>query len=131
MIRPETVPFSGEILRRSSFGRRPRLVLCAAMCALAARTAAAADPRMVTAVETRTPITLDGVLDDEAWISAEPATDFVQAEPHEGQAATERTTVKRVPERGVHDRAVVGRPDETRHDLRGVRSEQLATRQGQ
>ena len=31
------------------------------MCALAARTAAAADPRIVTAVETRTPITLDGV----------------------------------------------------------------------
>ncbi len=49
---------------------------------------------MVTAVETRTPITLDGVLDDEAWITAEPATDFVQAEPHEGQAATERTTVR-------------------------------------
>jgi len=88
------VPFPGEILRRSSFGRRPRLVLCAALCAFAARTAAAADPRIVTAVETRTPITLDGILDDEAWITAEPATDFVQAEPHEGQAATERTTVR-------------------------------------
>ena len=47
--------------------------------------------RQVGAVETRTPITLDGVLDDEAWLTAEPATDFVQAEPHEGQAATERT----------------------------------------
>ena len=94
MVRPATVPFSGDILRRSTLGRRPRLVLCAAMCALAARTAAAADPRIVTAVETRTPITLDGVLDDEAWITAEPATDFVQAEPHEGQAATERTTVR-------------------------------------
>jgi hypothetical protein len=86
------VPFPGEILRRSSFGCR--LVLCAALCASAARTAAAADPRIVSAVETRLPITLDGVLDDEAWISAEPATDFVQAEPHEGQAATERTTVR-------------------------------------
>ncbi len=94
MIRPANVPFPGEILRRSSFGRRPRLVLYAALCAFAARTAAAADPRIVTAVETRLPITLDGVLDDEAWISAEPATDFVQAEPHEGQAATERTTVR-------------------------------------
>jgi hypothetical protein len=94
MIRPANVPFPGEILRRSSFGRRPRLVLCAALCAFAARTAAAADPRIVTAVETRTPITLDGILDDEAWITAEPATDFVQAEPHEGQAATERTTVR-------------------------------------
>ena len=86
------MPFPGEILRRSSFGRR--LVLGAALCALAARTAAAADPRIVSAVETRLPITIDGVLDDEAWISAEPASDFVQAEPHEGQAATERTTVR-------------------------------------
>jgi len=94
MIRPANVPFPGAILRRSTLGRRPRLVLCAAMCALAARPATAADPRIVTAVETRTPITLDGVLDDEAWITAEPATDFVQAEPHEGQAATERTTVR-------------------------------------
>ena len=87
------MPIPGEILRRSTFCL-PRFVLCAAICALAAGTAAAADPRIVTAVETRTPITLDGVLDDEAWISAEPATDFVQAEPHEGQAATERTTVR-------------------------------------
>ena len=94
MIRPANVPFPGEILRRSTLGRRPRLVLCAALYAFAARTATAADPRIVTAVETRTPITLDGVLDDEAWITAEPATDFVQAEPHEGQAATERTTVR-------------------------------------
>jgi len=94
MIRLAHVPFPGEILRRSTFGRRPRLVLCAAICAFAARPATAADPRIVTAVETRTPITLDGVLDDEAWMSAEPATDFVQAEPHEGQAATERTTVR-------------------------------------
>src|SRR4030095_8614484 len=94
MIRPANVPFPREILRRSSVGRRRRLVRCAAMWASAARSAAAADPRIVTAVETRTPITLDGVLDDEAWISAEPATDFVQAEPHEGQAATERTTVR-------------------------------------
>src|SRR5262245_51588510 len=93
MISPATVPFPGEILGGSTTCL-PRFVLFAALCALAARTAAAADPRIVTAVETRTPITLDGVLDDEAWISAEPATDFVQAEPHEGQAATERTTVR-------------------------------------
>src|SRR5262245_15241394 len=93
MIRPANVPFPGEILRRSTF-RLPRFVLCAAICALAARTAAAADPRIVTAVETRTSIALDDVLDAEAWISAEPATDFVQAEPHEGQSATERTIVR-------------------------------------
>jgi hypothetical protein len=64
------------------------------MCVLVARMVAAADPRIVTVAETRTPIALDGVLDEAAWMSAEPATDFVQAEPHEGQAATERTTVR-------------------------------------
>ena len=48
--------------------------------------------RTVSAAEARAPITLDGALDEEVWRTAEPATDFVQAEPHEGQAATERPT---------------------------------------
>jgi hypothetical protein len=61
---------------------------------LTARAAVAADPRIATIVETRTPITLDGVLDEEVWQTAEAATDFVQAEPHEGQPATERTEVR-------------------------------------
>jgi hypothetical protein len=50
--------------------------------------------RTVTAVETRSSITLDGALDEEAWRRAEPATDFVQAEPHEGQPASEPTDVR-------------------------------------
>ena len=61
---------------------------------LIARAAVAADPRIATIVEMRTPITLDGVLDEEVWQTAEAATDFVQAEPHEGQPATERTEVR-------------------------------------
>jgi len=52
--------------------------------------------RAVTAIETRVGITLDGALDEEAWRLAEPATDFVQAEPHEGQPATEATDVRLV-----------------------------------
>jgi Domain of unknown function (DUF5916)/Carbohydrate family 9 binding domain-like len=52
--------------------------------------------RTVTAVETRGSITLDGALDEEAWRLAEPATDFVQAEPHEGQPASEPTDVRLV-----------------------------------
>ncbi len=48
----------------------------------------------VSAVETRAPITLDGALDEEVWRTAEPATGFLQAEPHEGQAASERTEVR-------------------------------------
>jgi len=94
---------------RSSLGRWPGLFFCTAgRFAYAALTcfllvgsgfgrtanAAGTDPRTVTVVETRTPITLDGVLDEEVWRTAETATDFVQAEPHEGQPATERTEVR-------------------------------------
>jgi hypothetical protein len=50
--------------------------------------------RSVQAVELRTPITLDGVLDDEAWVAAEPTGEFLQAEPHAGQPASETTEVR-------------------------------------
>lgn len=71
-------------------------------CLLVARLAASADlafqspdgRRTVGAVEARAPITLDGALDEEVWRTAEPAGDFIQAEPHEGQPATERTEVR-------------------------------------
>jgi len=52
--------------------------------------------RTVTASALRGTITLDGALDEEAWRIAEPASDFVQAEPHEGQPATEHTEVRLV-----------------------------------
>ena len=38
--------------------------------------------------------TLDGVLDEEAWLNAAVIDDFVQQEPAEGDAATERTVVR-------------------------------------
>ena len=50
--------------------------------------------RTVGAVESRAPITLDGALDEEVWRTAEPAAGFLQAEPHEGQPATEITEVR-------------------------------------
>ncbi len=40
------------------------------------------------------PIHLDGVLDEPAWAGAESASGFVQAEPHEGDPASERTRVR-------------------------------------
>src|SRR5437588_4647854 len=52
--------------------------------------------RSVVAIQTQAPVTLDGALDEEAWRIAEPAVDFVQAEPHEGQPATEWTEVRLV-----------------------------------
>ena len=50
--------------------------------------------RTVGAVETRAPITLDGALDEDVWRTATPASGFLQAEPHEGQPATEITEVR-------------------------------------
>ena len=39
-------------------------------------------------------VKIDGVLDEEVWKRAEPASDFVQSEPLEGQPATEKTEVR-------------------------------------
>jgi hypothetical protein len=39
-------------------------------------------------------VLVDGILDENAWRSARPVTDFTQAEPDEGQPATERTEVR-------------------------------------
>jgi hypothetical protein len=50
--------------------------------------------RTVQAVELRTPIVLDGVLNEEAWRDAEPTGEFVQAEPDEGQPSSEPTEVR-------------------------------------
>ena len=47
--------------------------------------------RTMTAAQVQGSITLDGSLDEEAWRHAEPAGAFLQAEPHEGQPATELT----------------------------------------
>jgi hypothetical protein len=50
--------------------------------------------RLVVAAESRAAITLDGALEEEVWRVAEPAADFIQAEPHEGTAASEATEVR-------------------------------------
>ncbi len=40
------------------------------------------------------PISIDGALDDAAWLDAPPITDFLQTLPFEGEAASERTEVR-------------------------------------
>src|SRR5438552_2254722 len=50
--------------------------------------------RVATAVRTSRPPVLDGILDDEPWAEAPVADNLVQAEPFEGEPATERTEVK-------------------------------------
>jgi hypothetical protein len=81
-------------------GRWPGLFVCALLLATSA--AAADGPlqlqspdgrRVVGAVEVQAPITVDGALDEAVWRAAQPAGDFIQAEPHEGEPATEPTDV--------------------------------------
>jgi hypothetical protein len=48
----------------------------------------------LTAVRLTVPLRIDGVLDDEPWRDAPAAADFVQSEPYEGDASTERTDVR-------------------------------------
>ena len=51
-------------------------------------------PPVTRAVPLEGEIRLDGRLDEAVWRSAPPATDFRQAQPHEGQPATQRTEVR-------------------------------------
>lgn len=39
-------------------------------------------------------LTIDGRLDEPAWVAASPITDFIQSQPRAGYPATERTTVR-------------------------------------
>src|SRR5258705_1536244 len=51
-------------------------------------------PPVIHAVRTVIPPVIEGRLIDEAWNAAEPATTFVQRDPDEGRAATERTEIR-------------------------------------
>ncbi|HEX7024903.1 MAG TPA: hypothetical protein VF187_08805, partial [Gemmatimonadales bacterium] len=49
---------------------------------------------MVAAGRRTMPVTLDGRLDDQAWTTVQPATDFRQAQPKPGDAATQKTEIR-------------------------------------
>ena len=53
-----------------------------------------ADRPVATALRVIEAPTIDGLLDEAVWQRSTPLTDFVQAEPLEGQAATEKTEVR-------------------------------------
>ncbi|MCC7034066.1 MAG: carbohydrate binding family 9 domain-containing protein [Acidobacteria bacterium] len=46
------------------------------------------------AVETRTPVVVDGAFDEDVWQHTTPVSGFVQSEPRDGEPATERTEVR-------------------------------------
>ena len=65
----------------------------AGQTAIAAEVIARPRP-FATAWRAEQAITIDGILDEPVWQQAEPLTGFVQAEPLEGQPASERTVVR-------------------------------------
>src|SRR5205823_7303293 len=55
----------------------------------------ASDPRPVAEAAARTgPVAIDGRLDDAAWQKAKPVGGFLQQQPDEGKAPTERTELR-------------------------------------
>ncbi len=54
----------------------------------------APEEKTLTAVYVKSGIVVDGNLDEAEWSLAQPATDFTQTEPREGEPATERTEVR-------------------------------------
>jgi hypothetical protein len=50
--------------------------------------------RQLSAIAATGPITIDGALDEEVWKQAAAASGFIQADPREGEAATEVTEVR-------------------------------------
>ncbi|MBI4547284.1 MAG: carbohydrate binding family 9 domain-containing protein [Ignavibacteriae bacterium] len=62
------------------------------MAVLSAR--AGDNPRSVTAIRVNTSLQIDGILDEDVWKYADPATDFIQRDPEEGQPASERSEIR-------------------------------------
>jgi hypothetical protein len=85
------------------FMRVTRVACVLVLCLVAFPNAGSTQPRVVASPDGRrtvqavalpSPVVIDGVLDEAAWTSIEPTGDFVQAEPHEGQPASEATEVR-------------------------------------
>ena len=52
------------------------------------------EARRIPAVRVTDALKIDGLLDESAWSLAQPATDFLQEQPHEGEPASEKTDVR-------------------------------------
>ena len=50
--------------------------------------------RRARAFRVATPPVIDGRVDEAAWTKVEPAADFIQQEPFQGEPATEKTEVR-------------------------------------
>jgi hypothetical protein len=64
-------------------------------CTAPAEEKSASEPlHMLQAISASGKITLDGILNEETWTRAVPATDFIQRDPDEGRESTERTELR-------------------------------------
>ncbi len=72
----------------------PILVAALVSSVAAAQEVSERRPRVLHAVKTEVAPAIDGLVDEEVWFQAEPATDFTQQQPAEGMPATERTEVR-------------------------------------
>lgn len=77
---------------------RPWLALALIVCAAPATSAQDASQRVpvrsIRAMQVAEAVTVDGVLDEQAWTRAEVARDFVQQQPQEGSLATHASEVR-------------------------------------
>ncbi len=78
----------------SSFCRRFHLSVSAQSGQPAVSSTLASRPVSSASRVTEAPPSIDGALDERVWQDATPLTGFVQAEPFEGQPASERTEVR-------------------------------------
>ena len=88
-------PLPNDFLRTMKRLALLMLLAFSATAAFAQTTISSPDGRkQLQAVAATSPIKIDGALDEEVWKRAAPATDFIQADPLEGQPATEITEVR-------------------------------------
>jgi hypothetical protein len=71
-----------------------RSVLLVAMFASSSEASPSTTTRVAEATEAQEAPVIDGVVDESIWATAQIISDFVQAEPNEGQPATEKTEVR-------------------------------------
>ena len=76
----------------SRSARRP--LVAALFFASTTEATPATSTRVAEAASAQEPPVIDGVVDDSIWATAQVATDFVQAEPYEGEPSTEKTEVR-------------------------------------
>jgi RluA family pseudouridine synthase len=88
-------PLPADFVRTMKRLAMAMLLMLLARPALAQSTLLSPDGRkQMEAIQTTSPIVIDGALDEEVWVRAIPATDFIQSDPQEGQPATELTEVR-------------------------------------